>query len=311
MNFDAMTTMLQRSLRGRVEPNFELGPLTTYRLGGPTAVYAEPEDEKDLDRLIEIVRAEGDVSILPFGRGSNLVVSDEGWPGVAIRVGRDFGHIHAGEGENLVFAGAGVSLPQLANWCGRRALTGTEFGVGIPGSVGGAVRMNAGAHKQDVAAVLDSAVVVDAGSGLVEEIPAADLGFSYRHSALDDRRIVAGATFRLRPDETPAIRARMEHFRRHRAETQPGALANAGSVFKNPPGDFAGRLVEAAGLKSFRVGGASVSDVHANFFIAGPGATSQDVHDLVQEVARRVEDSFGVRLEPEIRFVGRFSTETP
>jgi UDP-N-acetylmuramate dehydrogenase len=206
-------------------------------------------------------------------------------------------------------AGASTSLPLLANWAARRALSGLEFAVAIPGSVGGAVRMNAGAHGADVSDRLDSVTVFDLTHLTLEDRPASKLGFSYRRSGLSAADLVVSARWKLEPLPEQEIRARMESYRKHRAETQPGAVQNAGSVFKNPPGDAAGRLVEAAGLKGFRVGGASVSDLHANFFVAEKGATAQDVFDLVAAVRRRVQRASGVTLEEEIRFVGAFHSE--
>ena len=172
--------------------------------------------------------------------------------------------------------------------------------------------MNAGAHGGEVSDTLRSVTLFDTDRSTVELHQSKSLGFRYRGSDISDRQIVVEATFELVPAAIDEVRARMESYRKHRAETQPGALQNAGSTFKNPPGDHAGRLVEAAGLKGFRVGGASVSTLHANFFMAGDGATSQDVFDLVHEVRKRVLDVHGVELEPEVRFVGKFkSSEAP
>jgi UDP-N-acetylmuramate dehydrogenase len=205
-----------------------------------------------------------------------------------------------------VSAGAATSLPLLANWAARRSLSGLEFTVGIPGSVGGGVRMNAGAHEGSISDTLEAVQLFDLPTGRLEERPAAALGLSYRHSDLKPTEVVAEATFVLQPDDATAIRARMDRYRKHRSDTQPGALQNAGSTFKNPPGDSAGRLVEAAGLKGHRVGGAAVSELHANFFIASEEASAQDVFDLVHDVRARVRQRFGVELEPEVRFVGPF-----
>jgi UDP-N-acetylmuramate dehydrogenase len=169
--------------------------------------------------------------------------------------------------------------------------------------------MNAGAHGGSMADCLHSVRVFTLDGLALERRPAAALGFAYRRSSLSENDVVVDARFTLVPDDPARIRERMETYRRHRAETQPGALQNAGSVFKNPPGDSAGRLVESAGLKGFRVGGAAVSDLHANFFVAGEGSTAQDVYDLVAAVKQRVLAATGVQLEEEIRFVGAFDSE--
>ena len=166
--------------------------------------------------------------------------------------------------------------------------------------------MNAGAHGTEIKDTLRSARVYDLIGGRAIDRSVEGFEMSYRHSNLSDTTIVMNATFDLGAEDPEEVRSRMESYRKHRAETQPGAVQNAGSVFRNPPGEHAGRLVESAGLKGFRIGGAKVSELHANFFIAEEGSTAQDVFDLVQEVKRRVEDHHGIRLTPEIRFVGAF-----
>jgi UDP-N-acetylmuramate dehydrogenase len=298
---------LSSELSGRVERDFPLRGLTTYRLGGPAALYVEPVDAHDFERLGEALRAGEEIPILPLGRGSNLVVSDEGFPGLVVRLGAEWSWIRPEEGDpNRVRAGAATPLPQLANWAARRGLAGAEFMIAIPGSVGGAIRMNAGAHGSDVSEVLTSAHIFNLEKLAVEERSAGELDFAYRRSNLSENLVVLDGTFAFGSEEATEVRRRTESFRAHRAATQPGASQNAGSVFKNPPGTSAGRLVEAAGLKGFAVGGASVSRLHANFFMAGEGATAQDVYDLVQEVRARVSRASGIELEPEIRFIGSF-----
>lgn len=295
---------LRSKLEGRVEQQLPLAPLTTYRLGGRAALYVEPAGPRDLELLSAAMGELDEVPVLPMGRGSNLLFSDHGYPGVVVRFAAPFGRLEGTAGR--VVAGAGAALPQLSNWAARRGFAGIEFAIAIPGSVGGGVRMNAGAHGSDVSTVLRKARVFDLASGTEGELGLPELGFGYRHSGLDDGHIVLEATLELAPDEPATVKGRVESYRRHRADTQPPAVQNAGSVFKNPPGDHSGRLVEAAGLKGFSVGPAAVSELHANFFIARPGATAQDVFDLVGAVRRRVLESFGVTLEPEIRFVGEF-----
>ncbi|HVF52795.1 MAG TPA: UDP-N-acetylmuramate dehydrogenase [Actinomycetota bacterium] len=302
----ALARALDERIDGRVETDQPLAGFTTYRLGGPAAVYIEPATADDLRALGEVLRAEGDgVPVMALGRGSNLLISDEGWPGVAVRLGDAFAFTKE-VGASGLRAGSATPLPVLANWAARRGLAGLEFSVAIPGAVGGAVKMNAGAHGGQVSDHLASALLFDLSSLVLEERPAERLGLTYRHSNLRPSDIVVEAIFELEADDPTAIRARMAAFRRHRAETQPGAVQNAGSIFKNPPGDSAGRLVEGAGLKGHRVGGAEVSQMHANFFIAHPGATAQDVHDLIADVRVRVREASGIDLDPEIRFIGSF-----
>jgi UDP-N-acetylmuramate dehydrogenase len=301
---------LRRRTSGRVESDFALERFTTYRLGGPARIYFEPDSVEDVERFGEVVRAMGNPDELPvlvLGRGSNLVISDRGWPGLVVRLGSSFSWIRspADDSPGLV-AGAATPMPQLANWSARRGLAGLEFAIAIPGSVGGAVRMNAGAHGRETSESLESARIFDLEPMTLQERKPADLDYSYRHSNLNEGQLVLEAAFQLAVEDPEVVRDRMEGYRKHRAATQPGALQNAGSVFKNPPGDHAGRLVEAAGLKGFSVGGASVSELHANFFIAGDGSRAQDVYDLVHAVQRRVKERFDVELTPEIRFVGHF-----
>jgi len=293
------------ALSGRVDTDVPMAPFTTYRLGGPARLYVEPATRADVEILGEaIAKLEVVPPILALGRGSNLVISDAGWPGIVVRLGATFSYITDTEDG---FAGGGVTaLPLLANRAARRGLAGMEFTIAIPGSVGGAVRMNAGAHGGEIKDRLVTADVHDLTTGATSTRSGADLDLSYRHSNLRDPDLVLEATFALDPAPAPEVKERMESYRRHRAETQPGAVQNAGSVFRNPPGDHAGRLVEATGLKGFRVGGASVSELHANFFIAGDGSSAQDVFDLVAAVRARVAEEHGVDLVPEIRFVGHF-----
>lgn len=309
MNASEITRRLSERARGTVQANYPLAGLTTYRVGGPARIYFEPADRDDIAALVEILHGEEDIPVLVLGRGSNLVVADGGFPGIVLRLGMSFSWIRAvgsdTEGSAMV-AGSATPLPLLANWAARRGLTGLEFAVAIPGSVGGGVRMNAGAHGGEIVDTLRSANIVDLRSGQMDEVVVDDLGMTYRRSRLLDHELVVDARFELVGDEEALVRARMESYRKHRAETQPGALQNAGSTFKNPPGDSAGRLVEAAGLKGHRAGGVAVSELHANFFIADDGARAQDVYELVQDVRHLVKERMGVELHPEIRFVGDF-----
>ncbi|MDQ4143603.1 MAG: UDP-N-acetylmuramate dehydrogenase [Actinomycetota bacterium] len=313
MNAEWVRDDLRKRLEGRVEIDWPLAGLTTYRLGGPARIYVEPASADDLVALAETIRSfDEKPPLLVLGRGSNLVISDGGWPGIVVRLGSAFSWLRPVEDAPLrgkaprLHAGSGTTMPLLANWAARRGLTGLEFAIAIPGSVGGAVRMNAGAHGTETGDSLHVATVFDTETLEVETRPNADLGFSYRRSNLDERHVVLDALWALEASEPSLVRERMDGYRRHRAATQPGAVQNAGSVFKNPPGDSAGRLVEAAGLKGLRVGGASVSTLHANFFIAEEGSTAQDVFDLVHAVRRKVLEVSGVELEPEIRFVGEY-----
>ncbi len=293
----------------RVRRRVPLGPLTTYRVGGPAALYFEIADEDDLDLVGRAVRESG-VDVLVVGRGSNLLVADRGFPGLAVVLGAGLGRIRfAG---NHVIAGAAVSLPVLARRTAVAGLTGLEWSVGVPGSVGGAVRMNAGGHGSDVSRTLVSARVHDLGGGdqvvpptsrLHGTVSVDRLALGYRRSALGPAQVVASARFALAPGDRRASEATIADIVHWRREHQPGG-ANGGSVFTNPSGDSAGRLIDQAGLKGLRRGSAFVSPKHANFVQVDDGGSADDVAALVGDVARLVEARTGVRLEVENHLVG-------
>jgi UDP-N-acetylmuramate dehydrogenase len=298
---DAFAAELEPTLPGRVERDAPLAGLTTYRVGGPAAVLVRARREGDL-ALVAAALARHPQPLLLLGRGSNLLVADAGFPGLALLLEGEFEEIDASP--DGVTAGGAVALPVLARRAAAAGLAGLEFYVGIPGTVGGAVRMNAGGHGRETVEVLRTARVADLGAdGVARPRSVADLALGYRTSALGAREVVVGASFSATADDPAACEERVAEIVRWRREHQPGG-ANAGSVFRNPPGDSAGRLVDDAGLKGLRVGGAVVSEKHANFIQAEPGATAADVRALVLEVQRRVADATGVRLVPELHLVG-------
>jgi len=289
-----------RLLGERAKHDVPLGPLTTYRVGGPAALLTELTAEDDLRAVADAVRDTG-VPVLLVGRGSNLLVADAGFRGLAVTLGGVFAQIELAATQ--VRAGGAVSLPVLARRTAAGGLTGLEWAVGVPGSVGGAVRMNAGGHGSDVSGTIVSAHVADLTTGEDREVAKDDLGLGYRTSAVHSHDVVLHATFALTPGDRDESEAQIADIVRWRRENQPGG-SNAGSVFTNPPGDSAGRLIDAAGLKGHRVGSAHVSPKHANFFQADEGGSADDVLALIEEVQRLVEERMGVRLEPELRLVG-------
>jgi UDP-N-acetylmuramate dehydrogenase len=293
---------LDARLPGQVRRDVPSAELTTYRCGGPLAVFVRAEREDDLQLVAEVL-APTDVPVLVVGRGSNLLVADAGFPGVAISLAGELEQLDIDRAAARVHAGGGVPLPVLARRAAAAGVGGLEFFVGIPGSVGGAVRMNAGGHGADTNDVIVTARVLDLAGGAARELNRAELGLGYRESALSPLAVVVGAVFSGRTDEPAACAARVDEIVRWRREHQPGGQ-NAGSVFTNPPGDAAGRLIEAAGCKGTRLGGAVVSEKHANFFVADPGASAADVYALIALVQQRVEAAFGVHLEPELRCIG-------
>jgi UDP-N-acetylmuramate dehydrogenase len=284
-----------------------LGQLTTFGIGGAAAAFAEPTTT---DELAEVLRAldgtsTADVPLLVVGRGSNLLVADAGFPGLAVRLGKGFARIRR-EGDD-VEAGAAVTMPQLASWTAKQGLTGLEFAAAIPASVGGSVRMNAGAHGGEVASGLLGADLLLAMSAERVTCDPTALGLGYRQSSIPDRAVVIAARWRLTTDDPAAIAERLADHRRWRRETQPLRARSCGSTFTNPPGDSAGRLIEAAGMKGLRIGGARVSDKHANFIVVDPGTRAVDVLAVIAEVRRAVLAAGGPRLEPEVRAVGDFT----
>ncbi len=279
-----------------------LGALTTYRVGGRAALLVEARSESDLWSVREAVTASG-LSVLVVGRGSNLLVADAGFPGLVVVVGEGLAAIDVDPGAARVRAWAAASLPVLARRTAAAGLRGLEWAVGVPGSVGGAVRMNAGGHGSDVSRSLSRFRFVDLAGGEDGEFGADRLGYRYRSSTVAPHHAVVWAEFGLEPGDRAASEAEIAEVVRWRREHQPGGQ-NAGSVFTNPPGDSAGRLIDAAGLKGFRVGSAHVSSKHANFFQADDGGSADDVAALIREVQRRVEEDTGVRLEVELRLVG-------
>jgi UDP-N-acetylmuramate dehydrogenase len=279
--------------------------LTTYGLGGPAAVFVRARTESDLQAVARALSPA--VPFLCVGRGSNLLVADEGFAGVAVLLDGPLAELEIDAFEAAVVAGGGVRLPVLARQAAAAGRGGVEFFAGIPGSVGGAVRMNAGGHGKETVEVLRRAWVVDLAAGgdaTVEERPVDSLDLTYRHSNLGPAHVVIRAEFSVAARPPEECKAEIDEVVRWRRANQPGGN-NAGSVFTNPPGDSAGRLIDACGLKGFRVGTAWVSERHANFFQAeadGRGRAS-DVVGLVLEVQRRVEVETGIHLVPELRRV--------
>ena len=288
-------------LGGLAKRDVPLGPLTTYRVGGPAALFVEASSVDDLWRVAEAVVATG-LPVLVVGRGSNLLVADAGFPGVAVMLGPSFTEI--GVDGTRVQAGGAAALPVVARRTVRAALTGFEWAVGVPGSIGGAVRMNAGGHGSDMAASLIEARVVDLAHPRSDAVvPSAQLELGYRRSAVAPHSVVVAATLGLRHGDRAVGEREISEIVAWRRANQPGGQ-NAGSVFTNPPDDSAGRLIDSAGCKGLRLGSAEVSPKHANFFQADAGGSANDIRALMEVVWRRVLDHSGVDLHPETRLVG-------
>jgi UDP-N-acetylmuramate dehydrogenase len=303
VTIDQVIAELEARLPGAIERDAPSGPLTTYRCGGSVAALVRISRERDLEPLAAVLAANPAVRVLVVGRGSNLLVADAGFPGVAVILGDELERVALDPEESRVVAGGAAALPVMARQAASAGIGGLEFFVGIPGSVGGAVRMNAGGHGAETVDVLVSARVVDLDRGETLDLGVDALELGYRRSALTARMVVVSARFAGRADDPAECGRRIDEIVRWRREHQPGGQ-NAGSVFTNPPGDSAGRLIDASGLKGTRVGGVVVSEKHANFFVAEPGARADDVVALMVEVQTRVEAATGVHLEPELQLVG-------
>jgi UDP-N-acetylmuramate dehydrogenase len=277
-----------------------LDKYTTLRVGGPADYFCEPETEEALAGLLAAAETLS-LPVLLMGNGSNLLVRDGGFRGLAIRLGRGLSRIERTEGG--LRAGAGALLSVLSRTAQEAALTGLEFAQGIPGTVGGGVYMNAGAYGGEMKQIVRNVRVL-AGENVLE-IDGESMDFSYRHSrAMEEGWMILGAEFSLAPGNRDDIDAAMRDYAARRKEKQPLEYPSAGSFFKRPQGHFAGALIEQAGLKGCAVGGAQVSQKHAGFLINRGGATAEDFLRLMARVQDTVEARFGVRLEPEVRIVG-------
>ncbi len=294
------TLLRSRMPDSRIAIHAPLGALSTYRVGGPAALLVEVGSERDLQSLSSLTASEN-WEVLVVGLGSNLLVDDAGFDGVALRLGAAFAVAQIET--PAVIAGGATPLPMLARQCAGAGLGGFGWAVGVPGSIGGAVRMNAGGHGSDMQQVVRRVEISDLATGQTTRLSLEDLALGYRTSALHTSQVVVEVELLLYVSEREREERLIRDIVRWRRRNQPGG-ANTGSVFTNPPGDFAGRLVEAAGCKGLRLGSASVSEVHANFIQADPGGTAADVLSLMREVVRRVELHSGVRLHPETHLVG-------
>jgi UDP-N-acetylmuramate dehydrogenase len=305
MSLDARLRKKMRELAGKkIFFDVPMRQYTTLRAGGNAeALYMAGNREK-LQEMILLFKDEG-ISYLMVGKGSNLLVEEEGLKGVAIIFEGPFCDVEqVSEESPYVLAGAGLSLQKLVSFCTKKGLSGAEFLAGIPGSLGGAVAMNAGSWGQEIKDII-SEVTILSDRGITEKRDRSSLDFTYRGLELSSGTIILNAGLRLRFDEIASIRERVMSNIERRKERFPMDMPSAGSVFKNPEGDYAGRLIEAAGLKGKKIGGAMISDKHANFIVNTGNASASDITALMDLAGAKVKDMFNIQLVPEIKIAGR------
>lgn len=275
---------------------------TSYRIGGKADLFITCHSYHALRRTIEVLARE-QVPWVVIGKGSNLLVADTGYRGAVVTLGREFSHFSLDEEGRVLTAGAGALLARLVNEALTRGLSGLEFAVGIPGTVGGAVSMNAGSRKEWIGSVVRDVVTYRPGAG-IRHYGRREVTWGYRTSTLPRDEIVLEATFELEPALKQDIRERMERSLARRRRTQPIGKASCGSVFRNPPDRSVGAMIEECGLKGYRVGGVEVSPVHANFIVNNGTASAADVASVIQHVHRTVKETYGIELQPEVKFLG-------
>ncbi|MDY6046930.1 MAG: UDP-N-acetylmuramate dehydrogenase [Anaerobutyricum sp.] len=279
---------------------------TSFQIGGPAEIFVQPATGDEVRQAICLAKEE-QIPFFVVGNGSNLLVSDDGFRGTIVQIGRNLQEISVED--NVIYAQAGALLSRVARTALEHGLTGMEFAAGIPGSLGGAVAMNAGAYGGEMKDILTDAEVLTP-DGEIKILSLEELDLSYRHSCIfDEDYIVLSVHLQLEQGDTTVIRNRMDELARARREKQPLEYPSAGSTFKRPEGYFAGALIQDAGLKGYTVGGAQVSEKHSGFVINRGGATAEEVLFLIKQVQKKVKSRFGVTMEPEVRMVGFTDTE--
>lgn len=302
MSVDQARARLAGSLAGEVRTAEPMSRHTTYRVGGPAALWVVADTLTDLSLATEVLADEG-VAYTVVGKGSNLLVADSGYDGAVLVLGQDFKHHAIIDG--TLRAGAGTILAFLVQQAFHEGVAGMTWGVGIPGTLGGALAMNAGTRSGWIGQIVESITLFVPGQGL-SLVKGRDVAWGYRTSGLARRGIIVEGVLRVTEGDPIRIRAEMERNLKDRKASQPLGVPSAGSVFVNPEGESAGRLIEASGCKGLRLGGAAVSTIHANFIVNEGGASAADVAGLIRKIQMTVRDTHGVELRPEIRFLGTF-----
>lgn len=300
---NGLLTELQNLNIGKVKINEPLAQHTTMKIGGPADLFIEPSSVENVSIVMNVIKQKK----LPWraiGRGSNLLVADNGIEGAVIKLGSGLNHLTING--SMIIVGGGHSLVSLSTMISKKGLSGLEFASGIPGSVGGAVYMNAGAHGSDISKILTRAHILFE-DGTLEWLSNEEMEFTYRTSILQNERpgIVLEAEFKLEVGDQTSIVAQMQKNKDYRKETQPWNFPCAGSIFRNPLPQYAGRLIEEAGLKGFSIGGAKISEMHGNFIVNAGNATADDVLKLIQHVKDTINQKYGIKMETEVEIIGR------
>lgn len=300
---DGLFIEVQELNIGKVKRNEPLSQHTTMKIGGPADLFIEPSSLENIQKVMNLIK-ERQLPWRAIGRGSNLLVSDKGIEGVVIRLGSGLNHLSINE--STITVGGGHSLVSLSTLISKRGLSGLEFASGIPGSVGGAVYMNAGAHGSDISKILTRAHILFE-DGSIEWLSNDEMEFTYRTSVLQKKRpgVVLEAEFKLTMGDRTAIVSKMQKNKDYRKETQPWNFPCAGSIFRNPLPNYAGKLIEEAGLKGFQIGGAKISEMHGNFIVNAGNATAKDVLDLIQYIKDKILHLYGIKMETEVEIIGR------
>ncbi|MDF2788459.1 MAG: UDP-N-acetylenolpyruvoylglucosamine reductase [Neobacillus sp.] len=303
IGMDGLFTEIQDLNIGKVKRNELLSQHTTMKIGGPADIFIEPSSLENIQKVMTFLK-ERQIPWRAIGRGSNLLVSDKGIEGVVIKLGSGLDHLTIND--STITVGGGHSLVSLSTLISKKGLSGLEFASGIPGSVGGAVYMNAGAHGSDISKILTKAHVLFE-DGSIEWLSNDEMEFTYRTSVLQKKRpgIVLEAEFQLTKGDRTAIVSQMQKNKDYRKETQPWNFPCAGSIFRNPLPNYAGKLIEDAGLKGFQIGGAKISEMHGNFIVNAGNATAKDVLDLIQYIKDTILNSNGIKMETEVEIIGR------
>jgi UDP-N-acetylmuramate dehydrogenase len=303
IGMDGLFTEIQDLNIGKVKRNELLSQHTTMKIGGPADIFIEPSSLENIQKVMTFLK-ERQIPWRAIGRGSNLLVSDKGIEGVVFKLGSGLDHLIIND--STITVGGGHSLVSLSTLISKKGLSGLEFASGIPGSVGGAVYMNAGAHGSDISKILTKAHVLFE-DGSIEWLSNDEMEFTYRTSVLQKKRpgIVLEAEFQLTKGDRTAIVSQMQKNKDYRKETQPWNFPCAGSIFRNPLPNYAGKLIEDAGLKGFQIGGAKISEMHGNFIVNAGNAKAKDVLDLIQYIKDTILNSNGIKMETEVEIIGR------